>query len=331
MRIALGPGAQRRSTLWRDVNTMDGKSNLGNHVKFRFCLGPSAYPVSALDRIDHNAATHPSQPTTTITMTNRKGKAREDSKGRSRADSRTSSQEIDREKAAQRDRGQRIDRSDGRVVEMPPDSDSDPDVNFSVVIYSSDEDDDDNTPASPISTKKQRSAEAPPPSYCSSPVPSSSRKIPSTPTSKRTSNEPSATSMPERQKNLGFVVYKGRAPGVYRYLYMIAPEDRVSGGLFKGFTSYEEAQNVYQHAYQSGVIGALNDDPMDGGSPNVYVVTQGIRPAVYSSGHSALRDGLGWSGGALYIFHDRRKAETFYSRESTARRTQSWAQVNHGH
>uniref|UniRef100_A0A0W0FFZ8 Uncharacterized protein n=1 Tax=Moniliophthora roreri TaxID=221103 RepID=A0A0W0FFZ8_MONRR len=75
--------------------------------------------------------------------------------------------------------------------------------------------------------------------------------------------------------NKGFVVYRGR--------YQAHAEDRSSGGVFKGFPSYEIAHDVYQQAFQTGVVGALNDEPLDRGTPQYYVVVQGIQPAVYSN------------------------------------------------
>ncbi|ESK82258.1 hypothetical protein Moror_15499 [Moniliophthora roreri MCA 2997] len=75
--------------------------------------------------------------------------------------------------------------------------------------------------------------------------------------------------------NKGFVVYRGR--------YQAHADDRSSGGVFKGFPSYEIAHDVYQQAFQTGVVGALNDEPLDRGTPQYYVVVQGIQPAVYSN------------------------------------------------
>ncbi|EEB89115.1 hypothetical protein MPER_12829 [Moniliophthora perniciosa FA553] len=126
--------------------------------------------------------------------------------------------------------------------------------------------------------------------------------------------------------NKGFVVYRGKRPGFYRTLHQAHPDDRSSGGVFKGFPSYEIARDVYQRAFQTGVIGALNDEPLDGGTPEYYVVVQGIQPAVYSNASiPALRDGLGWRGGAIYVFHNRGKADAFFAREITAGRTRQWA------
>ncbi|KAG7091524.1 hypothetical protein E1B28_010553 [Marasmius oreades] len=121
-----------------------------------------------------------------------------------------------------------------------------------------------------------------------------------------------------------FVVYRGARPGAFQRFYQIHPDDRLPGGVFKSFPSLELAREVYQQAFRTGVIDALNDEPLDGNSPQFYVVSQGVHPAMYPNPIPAMRDGLGWRGGALYIFHSRLKAETFFLRELNAGRTRQW-------
>ncbi|KAL0564924.1 hypothetical protein V5O48_017112 [Marasmius crinis-equi] len=122
--------------------------------------------------------------------------------------------------------------------------------------------------------------------------------------------------------NKGYVVYRGERPGVFQNLNSAVPADRQTGGLFKRFESYAAAQEAFRDAQQLGVIGALNNPPLDneGSDPRFFVVTQSVGTGVYPNGITALHDGLAWRGGALYVFHDRAKADRFYGREVAANR-----------
>ncbi|KAJ3769674.1 hypothetical protein FB446DRAFT_706044 [Lentinula raphanica] len=157
-------------------------------------------------------------------------------------------------------------------------------------------------------------------------TPTPSTPTPSTPTqtmgAKMASASPvptpfQAPATPGRQgKFNAYVVYSGKFPYYYAQWAPVKALFAADKNLvFKGFWTLEQAKAAYDAARDSGVIKAIR---VGAGRP-IWSVTEGVRPAVYSSVHDALREGLEWGPGHLKGFADEADAAEDWDEKSSAK------------
>ncbi|KAE9385349.1 hypothetical protein BT96DRAFT_840806 [Gymnopus androsaceus JB14] len=79
-------------------------------------------------------------------------------------------------------------------------------------------------------------------------------------------------------------------PGIYPYIR------NYGEAVHKSFLTLEAAQNHHREAKETGVIGLLKRDAE---VDDVYIVTKGIEPGVYTRRGLMMKNGLGYRGGEV--------------------------------